>query len=141
MFDRCIYFNLNALTRDLNRIWDEEFRALGLSPAHAYLLRAVLANPGINQKALADELSLAPSTVTRFVDALAARQLLERRPAADNAREIALHPTRAGKRLLAALEESGQALYDRLRRKLGARRFDAFVRELRDIREQLDPSD
>ena len=47
-------------------------RQTGLSTPHAYVLRMVLSEPGISQKQLAEELHLDPSTVTRFVDTLAA---------------------------------------------------------------------
>ena len=58
MFERCLYFNLNALTRRVNKIWGQAFQALGLSPSHAYLLRVVLATPGMTQQEIAAELGL-----------------------------------------------------------------------------------
>lgn len=132
MFDRCLYFNLNVLTRTINRIWEEAFQRLGLSPSHAYLLRLVLGEPGITQKRVAQALGLAPSTVTRFVDALAAKGLLERGPNAADARESALYPTAAGQTLEAELDATGQALFQRMRSTLGAERFDQLVTTLRE---------
>ena len=70
MFDRCLYFNVNTLARLVNKKWTQAFVQYDLSPAHGYMLRAVLAQPGISQKQLANELKLAKSTITRFVDAL-----------------------------------------------------------------------
>lgn len=132
MFDRCLYFNLNVLTRTITRIWEEAFQRLGLSPSHAYLLRLVLGEPGITQKRVAQALGLAPSTVTRFVDALAAKGLLERGPNAADARESALYPTAAGQALEAELDATGQALFQRMRSTLGAERFDQLVTTLRE---------
>lgn len=132
MFDRCLYFNLNVLTRTVNRIWEETFQRLGLPPSHAYLLRLVLGEPGITQKHVAQALGLAPSTVTRFVDALAAKGLLERGPNAADARESALYPTAAGQALEAELDATGQALFQRMRSTLGAKRFDQLVTTLRE---------
>ncbi|MEW6612024.1 MarR family transcriptional regulator [Thermithiobacillus tepidarius DSM 3134] len=132
MFDCCLYFNLNVLTRTINRIWEEAFQRLGLSPSHAYLLRLVLGEPGITQKRVAQALGLAPSTVTRFVDALAAKGLLERGPNAADARESALYPTAAGQALEAELDATGQALFQRMRSTLGAERFDQLVTTLRE---------
>lgn len=132
MFDRCLYFNLNVLTRTITRIWEEAFQRLGLSPSHAYLLRLVLGEPGITQKRVAQALGLAPSTVTRFVDALAAKGLLERGPNAADARESALYPTAAGQALEAELDATGQALFQHMRSTLGAERFDQLVTTLRE---------
>ena len=134
MFNRCIYFNLNALTRNINKVWDAAFRKHGLSPAHGYLLRVVLSHPGITQKELADELVLDPSTVTRFIDALSAREFIERRSSEASARESRIFPTAKGKALQDELENTGQELYKSMRKTLGVRRFDNFVKELRAVR-------
>lgn len=139
MFNRCIYFNLNTLTRDINRIWDAAFKRHGLSPAHGYLLRAVLSKPGMTQKEIAEELSLDPSTVTRFIDALSARGMIERQPSKDNARESTIFPTKRGRALQDELENTGLELYKSVRKALGARRFDSFVKELRSVRAVISP--
>ena len=141
MFNRCIYFNLNTLTRNINKVWDTAFKKHGLSPAHGYLLRVVLSHPGMTQKEIADELSLDPSTVTRFIDALSARGMIERQSSKDNARESTIFPTRQGKALQDELEKTGRNLYKSMRKTLGARRFDNFVKELRAVRAIISPQD
>jgi hypothetical protein len=40
MFDRCLYFNVNALARVVNKKWAEGFEQFDLSPAHGYMLRS-----------------------------------------------------------------------------------------------------
>ncbi|HFD81208.1 MAG TPA: MarR family transcriptional regulator, partial [Gammaproteobacteria bacterium] len=96
MFERCLYFNLNALARRVNRLWESEFRKTGLSAPHAYVMRLVLSEPGISQKQLAEELHLDPSTVTRFVNALAERQLVRRDSNHADRRSSAVFPTAGG---------------------------------------------
>ena len=66
----CLYFTANSLSRVITRMADDEFRRTGLSPSHAFLMMLVNDNPGIGQKELCEQLHLAPSTVTRFIDAL-----------------------------------------------------------------------
>ena len=66
MFEECLYFNTNSLARTVSRIWAEAYRKFDLSPPHAFLLRAVLAKPGLLPRELAEELNLSRSTVTRF---------------------------------------------------------------------------
>lgn len=130
MFERCLYFNVNALARAVNRIWDEAFAALDLSPAHAYLLRLVLQEPGLGQKAIAEELRLEKSTVTRFVDALQARGLVARAPGEDG-RSQRILPTAKAKKLRQRLEQTGDELYRRMGEGLGREGLKALVTELR----------
>ena len=61
----CLYFTANSLARVITRMAEEEFRATGLSPSHAFLVMLVNDKPGIGQKELCEQLYLAPSTVTR----------------------------------------------------------------------------
>lgn len=136
MFERCLYFNVNALARAVNRIWDEAFAALELSPAHAYLLRLVLQEPGLGQKAIAEELRLEKSTVTRFVDALQTRGLVTRAPGEDG-RSQRILPTARAKKLGQRLEQTGDELYRRMGEQLGREGLKALVTELRDAAGKL----
>ncbi len=136
MFDRCLYFNLNAMTRMVNKVWEEAFQKLGLSPSHAYLLRAVLAQPGMLQKEIAQELTLSPATVTRFIDAMVAQGLVERKVTRDG-REARIYATKRARSLHRDLEKTGQALYAKMRATLGVNKFDSLVKSLRQGRRVL----
>ncbi|MBZ0090881.1 MAG: MarR family transcriptional regulator [Sulfuricellaceae bacterium] len=137
MFERCLYFNLNALTRKVNRLWDEAFRHAGLSPSNAYLMRVVLNEPGITQKRISETLELAPSTVTRFVDTLVKQGLLERRQGIADSRESTLFPTPAGEALHAHLQTIGNTLYQHMRELLSQDKFDLLVNEAREAQRKL----
>ncbi|MBN2412957.1 winged helix-turn-helix transcriptional regulator [candidate division KSB1 bacterium] len=78
MFENCLYFNMNILFREINRMWDEEFTKIGLSPSHGYLLNIVLSRPGITQKDVANMMRLKPSTISRFIDTLVVKGYLLR---------------------------------------------------------------
>ncbi|VAW75011.1 hypothetical protein MNBD_GAMMA13-1508 [hydrothermal vent metagenome] len=138
MFERCLYFNLNALTRKVNRVWETEFRQTGLSPPHAYLMRLVLDEPGLSQKQLAEALHLNPSTVTRFVDALVTRHLVRRDISDNDRRSATVFPTREGKRLQKKLEKIGEELFQSLRKRIGDKPFRQLVNSLRETRNVLD---
>lgn len=134
MFERCLYFNLNAASRRVNKIWEQAFKDLGLSPAHAYLLRVVLENPGITQQGIATELRLERSTVTRFVEALEIRGYLMRNK---SGRERLVYPTQACKEIADGLEQRGNALYRQMVDSLGKGTVVHLVDELRSAGSKL----
>lgn len=137
MFEKCIYFNTNALARQINKIWDDAFKPYGLSPAHAYVLRVVLSQPGISMKQIAEELELAPSTVSRFVDSLIHKNFLKR--VSDNAdkRGMQIFPTAGAKKIHSKLEQTGQQLYSEMNDLMGKKAFSGLVSDMREIRQQL----
>lgn len=137
MFERCLYFNLNALTRNVNRLWGEAFRHTGLSPSNAYLMQVVLKEPGISQKRIAEALELAPSTVTRFVDTLVKQGLLERRQGMADNRESTVFPTSAGEALHEDIRATEDGLYRQMRELLDQDKFDFLVSEAREAQRKL----
>ncbi|WP_457552019.1 MarR family winged helix-turn-helix transcriptional regulator [Desulfobacula sp.] len=76
--ESCLFFNTNALSRYLLKLAEKEFKPLSLSPSHASLLLLVYDTPGISPKNLSHNLHLTPSTITRFVDALEKKGLVNR---------------------------------------------------------------
>ncbi len=135
MFDRCLYFNLNALTRRVNKIWDTAFKSLNLSPAHAYLLRLVVAQPGIGQQLIATELNLEKSTVTRFVDALSNKGYLKR---VKSGREQLIYPSDKTKKIAQQLEQQGQELYELMVNNLGQHDLSTLVSDIKQVKAHLD---
>ncbi|MCG8689475.1 MAG: MarR family transcriptional regulator [Desulfobacterales bacterium] len=91
--ETCLFFNTNAFSRHLLKLAEIEFKPLKISPAHASLLLLVYDSPGISPKELSRLLQLNPSTVTRFIDALAKKKLVRRQ----NEGKVAfIHPTPRG---------------------------------------------
>lgn len=134
MFERDLFFNINALARAVNRVWEEAFKEVDLSPAHGYLLRVVLKQPGITQKKIAQELDLAPSTVTRFIDALCERRFIKRQPGEVDARETVIFPTAAGNKLNQKLENISNQAFQNMRKQLGAGDYDKLVKDIRNVK-------
>lgn len=142
MFERCLYFNLNALTRRINRIWDDAFANMELSPAHAYLLRLVLDKPGLSPTQICDALKLKKSTVTRFIDELEHKGFIVRSKGGEHdLRLIAIHPTRQAGAIRAQLEEQEEKLFHRLCTTVGEQQVQELVRISRNTMDKLVQSD
>ncbi|PGM50891.1 MarR family transcriptional regulator [Bacillus sp. AFS053548] len=77
-FSNCLYFTANHLARLMNKMAEEEFASLGISPTYAFLLMAVFEKQNITQTELSNILHIAPSTTTRFVEKLEVKKLVER---------------------------------------------------------------
>jgi len=134
MFERCLYFNVNALARKVNTIWDEAFAEFDLSPAHAYMLRLILEKPGLTQTAITTELKLEKSTVTRFVSVLESKALLRRER---QGREVQVFPTARAKALEQKLNIKGNALYQQMVNSVGKSELASLVSTLRDTGNSL----
>jgi DNA-binding MarR family transcriptional regulator len=74
----------------------ERMAAIGLSPAHAGVLRAVQASGGISQQLLAGHLRILPSRLVALIDELEGRGMIERRADPADRRSYALHLTDKG---------------------------------------------
>ena len=126
---KCLHFTANSLSRAIGKMAEEEFRVTGVSPSHAFLMMLVNAKPGITQTELADELNLAPSTVTRFIDKLAHNGYLERRTAGKSSK---IYPTDKG----CQLEETIYAAWHRLFERYSAILGEDHSRELTQLIDQ-----
>lgn len=69
---------------------------LGMTPPVAGVLRAIAAEPGRTQQALATQLGMVPSGLVAFLDGLEERGYVERRRNPADRRSHALHLTRSG---------------------------------------------
>ena len=139
MFDRCLYFNVNTLARTVNKKWAKAFEQYDISPAHGYMLRVVLSNPGVSQKQLANELRLEKSTITRFVDALEKKGFVVRkRGSTEDARELSIYATEKAKAIHAELEELGDSLYQSMVSKIGAANLKQLVGMLRESAKKIE---
>ena len=137
MFDRCLYFNVNSLARLLNKKWAIAFDQFDLSPAHGYMLRAVLSKPGITQKELATELRLEKSTITRFVDALQKKGLVVRKTSELDSRAQNIQPTEKAQKIHVSLDEIGDGLYQDMISSIGKESLIKLVSELRESTKKI----
>jgi MarR family transcriptional regulator, temperature-dependent positive regulator of motility len=137
MFDHCLYFNTTALARRLEREWAAAFEPFDLSPPQGFLLRAILATPGVPQRELAATLAIARPTATRALDQLSEKGFVERRPSAGDGREVFIFPTDKASEIQVRLNAASGQVTHRLKRVLGQEVFEETVDKVRGVRSAL----
>jgi len=138
MFDRCLYFNANHLSRVVNKKMNEAYSKLGLSPAHAYLLRLVLKQPGLLQKEIGSILHLEKSTITRFIDKMFEEGYLQRKASiVDEVKYHHIYATNKAKQIAEELESIGASVYQDMINTIQADEFFDFVKTMRTITNKL----
>ena len=78
---------------------------LGITPAHAGIIRFIARMPGSNQQRLAKFLGVLPSRMVLLIDELVKKNLIERRRSTKDRRHSELVLTQKGKRTLAKLSK------------------------------------
>lgn len=101
-FCKCLYFTSSALARKIEKLAQESWSKADLSPSHAYLLMLVIEDPGMQPGALAEQLQLQPSTITRLIEKLESRKLVVRTA---EGKITNVYPTPRGKEMLPRLKE------------------------------------
>jgi DNA-binding MarR family transcriptional regulator len=138
MFDRCLYFNTNHLSRLIEKRWKDAYSELELAPAHAYLLRLVLKQPGMAQKDIAATLYLEKSTITRFIDKMVNEGYLKRAQAASGSlKEQNIYPTAKAEKIAMRLNEIGDELYKSMQDILDQKTLIQLVSSIRETSEKL----
>jgi DNA-binding MarR family transcriptional regulator len=131
----CLYFTTNRLSRAITRMADEAFATTGLAPAYGYLIRLVIGSPGITQKELSEKLSITPSTLTRFVDKLENKQLVERKV---HGKTVMVYPTEKGIELGPTLRQASKRLKQNYEEILGKELSDQLTEYLTSSSKQLE---
>lgn len=138
MYEECLYYNLNNFTRQLNKVWEDEFAKLGLSPSHGYLLRLILSERGLTQKALAEKMGLTASTVTRFIDGLEQKGLAKRWSSTEDARSLMVAPTKKAEALQDELDQMINGLHRQLAEIVGQNELEMLLDVLQKYRRRFD---
>ncbi|WP_274654811.1 MarR family winged helix-turn-helix transcriptional regulator [Paenibacillus humicola] len=131
----CLFFTSNRLSRIITKIAEEEFASTGLTPMYGYLVRLVVSAPGISQKELSEKLSITPSTLTRFVDKLEGKQLVERKV---NGKTVLVYPTPKGEALVGTIREASRRFRERYEAILGTETVRKMTEEHESISSLLE---
>ena len=97
---------------------EEEFKSVGISPSYGFLMMAVITKPGIQPTEISEQLQLTPSTITRLIEKLEFKGLLERRFAGRSTR---VYATTEGKKTEKKIKLAWRNLNERYTKQIGIR--------------------
>src|SRR3569623_2150399 len=137
MFDHRLYFNASAMEHKLKHELRDAFKSFGLTPPQAFMLRAILHQPGLLQKEIAETLVISRPTATRSLDALEEKRLIARRATEDDGRETVIFPTDKAAGIKQALNDAAAAVTARLKKRLGGAEFADTVGKIKTVRTLL----
>jgi DNA-binding MarR family transcriptional regulator len=86
-------------------LFAQRIAPLGITPAHAGMLRFIARTPGLNQQRLARFLGVLPSRMVLLIDALANKGLIQRKRSTKDRRHSELVLTKKGQRTLTKLSK------------------------------------
>jgi DNA-binding MarR family transcriptional regulator len=115
------------------------FAPFDIRPAQFSVLTVIERNPGLTQSQVADALGIKRTNFVGMLDALEARGLTERRPAARDKRSYALYLTAEGAALMRRLKPVLKAHETRMIAKVGEDGRAALIALLREIAEGREP--
>lgn len=131
----CLFFTTNRLSRAITKMAEEEFAATGLTPMYGYLIRLVNIHPGISQKELAEKLYITASTLTRFIDKLEGKHLVERR---GQGKTVLVYPTEKGQQLLETILQASKSFHQKYEELLGPEAARQLSQNMEQMSEKLE---
>lgn len=134
-YAQCLYFTSAALARKVERLATRSWKKVNLSPSHAYLLMAILEEPGIQPMVLSGQLHLQPSTITRLMDKLEEKKLIVRTA---EGKITNVYPTPKAKELYPKMKECLQEFYRQYAAILGKDESSRLVEDMAEIADRLE---
>ena len=131
-----MYFATNALARIIEKLSIDTWKKVNLSPSHAYLLMLVVEEPGMQPGALAGQLRLTPSTITRLIEKLETRKLVVR---TSEGKITNVYPTPKAKELYPQLINCVTEFTSKYYAILGKEECDKLTLTMANMADKLDP--
>lgn len=133
-YSHCLYFTASSLARKIEKLAQQSWDKVDLSPSHAYLLLYVIEEPGVQPGVLADHLQLKPSTVTRLIEKLEEKKLVVR---TTEGKLTNVYPSPKGKELLPKLKDCLQEFYSSYVAILGKEESARLVQNMGRVADKL----
>lgn len=133
-FCGCLYFTTNALARKVEKLAGESWKKIGLAPSHAYLLKLVLEEPGMQAGQLAEQLQLTPSTITRLIEKLEEKKLVTR---ITEGKTTNVFPTQKAKELKPQMKQCVDEFNEKYSKILGKEESRQLIHNMHIIADKL----
>ena len=132
---KCLFFTANRLANVLRRIVNEEYAKTGIAAPYVYLLIVVNQYPGITISELSAKLDVAPSTCTRFVNALVQQGMLQKEQAW---KTVHVSLTETGKQKTGQIDDCLRRLHERCAAVMGEAAYQKLAANMCQAADQLD---
>ncbi|MFC6283062.1 MULTISPECIES: MarR family winged helix-turn-helix transcriptional regulator [Polaromonas] len=119
-------------------VFEDECRSVGLTPAQFGVLTVLHASPGLDQSSLARALGFDKVTVLRVLRGLETRGLVQRSPAPESRRNLAVVLSPDGEKLLKQAQKPAEQAYERLMSPLSPEQQMQLVALLQQLTEGLE---
>lgn len=119
-------------------VFEDECRSVGLTPAQFGVLTVLRASPGLDQSSLARALGFDKVTVLRVLRGLETRGLVQRSPAPESRRNLAVVLSPDGEKLLKQAQKPAEQAYERLMSPLSPEQQMQLVALLQQLTEGLE---
>lgn len=131
---QCLYFTANSLARKIEKLAIESWKEVNLPPSHAYLLMLIIEDAGIQPGALAGQMQLTPSTITRLIEKLEEKKLVVR---TTEGKTTNVYPTPKAKELLPKLNSCVKHFYEKYSNILGKEESARLVANMNKVSDKL----
>ncbi|MFO1244318.1 MAG: MarR family transcriptional regulator [Ramlibacter sp.] len=119
-------------------VFEDECRAVGLTPAQFGVMTVLRATPGLDQSSLARALGFDKVTVLRVLRGLESRGLVQRTPAPASKRNLSVALSPAGEATLEQAQKPAEKAYKRLMGPLSAAQQAQLVELLQQLASGLE---
>ncbi len=125
---------LNSFSREVSQFFDNYFKEHKLATPYVELILLLYDHEKVTQKELAEQMHLAPSTITRFVNKLVKKGLAEK---SRNGRLAQVSLSSKGKQLAPYLSGAYKEAHSELKEKLGEKYVHTTEQLLKHGADQL----
>jgi DNA-binding MarR family transcriptional regulator len=130
-----MYFSTSALARKIEKLAVESWKQVDLSPSYGYLLMTVIEEPGIQPGALANQMQLKPSTITRLIEKLEEKRLLVR---TSEGKVTNVYPTPKAKEMYGKLKDCMHRFYNAYSSILGKEESSRMIQSMNKLADKLE---
>ena len=135
--DNTLFYMLHDVTRQIRKHFDRRATRLELTRAQWRALKVTSRHEGLSQSELAEHLDMEAIPVGRVIDRLEKTGFVERRADPADRRRWRLHLTAKAHAIVDEMEVIGAALREEALRGVGAADFDALLRVLTQLKDNL----